>query len=240
VPGKPVYFTEAGYPTLPAPGQPEGVDDLTQAKLTLNLIMDAASLGIAATYLYDLADDGPDPTGAKLTDHFGLFAFDGTAKPSAVAIHNLAGILADGGATATTFTPTPLDDSLIGLPSDGASLVIQKSSGVYDIVLWAEPAIWNAAAGKPIAAPTESVTIDLGARFDRVQVFDPLASANPIQTASNTTAVTISLVDHPLIVQVSNFAAAMATVPASAAGPLPAPAAAAAGATLARPGHVHA
>jgi hypothetical protein len=217
LPGKPVYFTEAGYPTLPQPGQPQGVDDLTQAKLTLNLIMDAPSLGVVTTYLYDLVDDGADPTGSLVADHFGLFNHDGTAKPSAVAIHNLTTILVDGGPSATTFTPTPLNDSLIGLPADGHDLVIEKSSGVYDIVVWAEPQIWNAAAGTPIAAPTEAVTIDLGATYRHAQVFDPLLSASPVSVASNTDAVSISLVDHPLIVQVSNFAAAMAGVGASSA-----------------------
>lgn len=213
MPGKPVYLTEAGYPILPDPGQPQGVDETTQAKLTLNLIMDAASLGVVGAYLYDLVDDAPDPTDSRIADHFGLFTVDGAAKPSAVAIHNLTRILADGGPGAGTFTPTPLNDSLVGLPSDGNSLVIEKSSGVYDIVVWAEPRIWDAAAGAPVAAPAVSVTVDLGARFEQAQVFDPLVSANPIRTISDTSAVTISLVDHPLIIQVSNFAAAMATVP---------------------------
>lgn len=221
-PGKPVYFTEAGYPTLPQPGQAQGVDDLTQAKLTLNLIMDAANLGVVATYLYDLVDAG-DPTGSTVADHFGLFANDGAAKPSAVAVHNLTTIVADGGATASTFTPTPLNDTLVGLPSDGASRVIETSSGVYDIVVWAEPQIWNSATGTPIAAPPASVTVDLGARFQQVQVFDPLLSASPISTAADTDTVTIGLTDHPLIVQVSNFAAAMA-----AASSPPAPTVAAA------------
>jgi hypothetical protein len=215
-PGKPVYLTEAGYATLPQPGQTLGVDDQTQAKLTLNMVMDAAKLGVAATYLYDLVDDHADPTGAHVADHFGLFTTAGVAKPAAVAIHDLTAILADDGASATTFTPTPLHDTLSGLPAGGSSLVIEKSSGVYDIVVWAEPKIWNSVTGKPVAAPATSVTIDLGAQFDQVQVFDPLQSAAALSTASHTQTVTISVVDHPLIVQVSNFAAAMAAIGAPA------------------------
>jgi hypothetical protein len=216
-PGKPVYFTETGYATLPQPGQSEGVDSLTQAKLTLNLIMDAAKLGVASTYLYDLIDDAADPTNSHPVDHFGLFTTSGVAKPSALAIHDLTTILADSGASAKTFTPTLLHDTIAGLPANGASLVIEKSSGVYDIVVWAEPQIWNAATGRPIAAASQYVTINLGARYQQVQVFDPLVSANAISTASNTQSVTLNVADHPLIVQVSNFAAAMAAVGAPSA-----------------------
>jgi hypothetical protein len=216
-PGKPVYFTEAGYATLTQPGQAEGVDEATQAKLDLNLVMDAAELGVASTYLYDLIDNAADPAGTHPVDHFGLFTTTGAAKPSAVAIHNLTTILADTGASATSFTPTPLHDIINGLPTDGSSLVIEKSSGVYDIVVWAEPQIWNAATATEIAAAPTAVTINLGAQFKQVQVFDPLLSTAPVSVASNTSTVTISVVDHPLIVQVSNFAAAMAATSATSA-----------------------
>ena len=220
-PGKPVYFTEAGYATLTQPGQTLGVDDKTQAKLILNMVMDATKLGVAATYLYDLVDDAPDPSGANPADHYGLFTTAGVAKPSAMALHDLTSILADTGATANTFTPTPLHDTISGLPADGSSLVIEKSSGVYDIVVWAEPQIWNAATATPIAAPGNPVTINLGARFRQVQVFDPLVSTAPVSTASNTNSVTINVVDHPLIVQVSNFAAAMAAAGSTSASVVP-------------------
>jgi hypothetical protein len=134
-----------------------------------------------------------------------------------VAIHNLTTILADTGASATKFTPTPLHDIISGLPTDGSSLVIEKSSGVYDIVVWAEPQIWNAATATEVAAAPTAVTINLGAQFKQVQVFDPLLSASAISSTSNTSTVTIDVVDHPLIVQVSNFAAAMAATGAASA-----------------------
>ena len=237
-PGKPVYFTEAGYATLTQPGQALGVDDKTQAKLILNMVMDAARLGVAATYLYDLVDDAPDPTGAHPADHYGLFTTAGVAKPSALALHDLTSILADTGPAANTFTPTPLHDTISGLPADGSSLVIEKSSGVYDIVVWAEPQIWNAATATAIAAPGAAVTINLGAQFRQVQVFDPLLSTAPVSTASNTSSVTINVVDHPLIVQVSNFAAAMAAVGATSASVVPSAPPAPSHAVLATPTRV--
>jgi hypothetical protein len=216
MPGEAAYITEAGYSTLS--GMPGGVDDATQAKLTLNLIMDATSLGVSSTYLYDLIDDGPDPTGKVLADHFGLFTTTGLAKPSAVAIHNLTSILADTGASAQSFIPTALNYTITGLPASGLSLVIEKSSGVYDLVVWAEPDIWNPTTHAAIAAPTESVTVNFPTKAVQVSVFDPLASASPIATSSNTSAVTVGVSDHPVIIQVSGFAQAMASLGASTAG----------------------
>ncbi len=211
MPGKPIYLTEAGYFSLPGLHGWEGVDELTQAKLTLNLLMDAASLGASAVYLYDLIDDGADPTGSIGVDHFGLFTLAGQAKPVAVAIHDLTSILADPGAAATSFTPTALNYTISGLPTSGACFVIEKSSGVYDLVVWAEPNIWNPTTHTPIAAPTKSVVVRFAAAFTQVSVFDPLASANPISTETNANTVTIAVTDHPLIIQVSNFAQATAS-----------------------------
>jgi hypothetical protein len=222
MPGKPVYFSEAGYYTLPGQLQWEGVDDLTQAKLTLNLVMDAASLGVAATYLYDLVDDGPDPTNTIQADHFGLFNFSGSAKPAAVAIHDLTTILADPGAAARTFTPTALNITLSGLPADGQSLVLEKSSGVYDIVVWAEPTIWNTALNQPITVAATPVTVTLTGGTADLTVYDPLRSAAAL-TSRVGASVTVALTDHPLIIQVSRFAAAAAAFGAAGSSVIAAP-----------------
>ncbi|HEX4182671.1 MAG TPA: hypothetical protein VHY34_05390 [Caulobacteraceae bacterium] len=214
MPGEPVYFTETGYFSLPGHFSWEGVDLQTQAKLTLNLIMDDTQLGVSMTYLYDLIDDGPDPKNKIQTDHFGLFSFGGAAKPVAVAIHDLTSILADTGANAKTFTSSPLNYTLKGLPADGDSLVLEKSSGVYDVVVWAEPDIWNATTRKPIVAAAVPVTLSLTSGAARLTVFDPLASA-VARDVVNGASVTVAVTDHPLIIQVSNFAAAMAQVNSS-------------------------
>src|ERR1700744_1221866 len=60
VPDKPLVITEVGYPTLRIPSSWGGVDEDTQAKLTLNLLFDAASLGIGRTYIYQLLDAYPE------------------------------------------------------------------------------------------------------------------------------------------------------------------------------------
>lgn len=224
--GAPVYLTEGGYFSLPGRFAWEGVDVLTQAKLTLNFIMDAESLGVTRTFLYDLIDDGPDPASRVAANHFGLFTASNTPKPVANALHVLTGLLSDTGPSAATFTPTPLNDFITGLPLSGSSMVIEKSSGVYDIVLWAEPQIWDSGTVQPLAAPSETVTVGFGGQMQQVRVFDPLASSSPVSTAQNAGSVDVSVSDHPIVVEVTSFAAQMASLSASgpaAAAPISTP-----------------
>jgi hypothetical protein len=57
-PGKPVIYTESGYFTAYDYPSNQGVDYLTQAKNTLNLLADAFKTGVVRTYLYELMDHG--------------------------------------------------------------------------------------------------------------------------------------------------------------------------------------
>jgi hypothetical protein len=207
--GAPVYFTEVGYSSMPFAAGGGGVDLGTQAKLTLNLIMDTASIGVRATYLYDLIDDGADPLGSYGPDHFGLFTVSGTPKPAALAIHNLTTILADAGGQAASFNPSALSYSLSGLPASGSAYVVEKSSGAYDLIIWAEPPIWNASTHSPVAAPAQSVTVDFPQPYASITVFDPLAAATPQQTLTDTGEVTLNVSDHPVVVEVAAPSAAV-------------------------------
>jgi hypothetical protein len=50
-------------------------------------------------------------------------------------------------------------------------------------------------------APAYSVTVNLGAAFANVTVYDPMIGTTPIATYSNVSTLNISVTDHPLIVQ---------------------------------------
>ena len=54
-----------------------------------------------------------------------------------------------------------------------------------------------------IVAPAYPVTVNLGATYANVAVYDPMIGAAPIATYSNVSTVSISVVDHPLVVQVN-------------------------------------
>jgi hypothetical protein len=198
-PNGPAVYTETGYSTN---STTFGVSPDVQANYSLDLYMDAAQLGIAHTDLYQLMD-AYQPGSPQGDDGYGLFDPNNAPKPAATGIHDLTTILADTGADASTFTPTAgVNFSVSGLPATGHDLSIQKSDGATDIVVWAEPPLWNQSDHTEVAAPTMNATVALGATYGVVKVFDPLAGTAAVQTLSNVSSVNLGLTDHPLIVEV--------------------------------------
>ncbi|MGI4799357.1 MAG: carbohydrate-binding domain-containing protein, partial [Janthinobacterium lividum] len=199
-PGDPLVITETNYPTDGAISP--NVSDDVQAKYDLDLIMDATKDGIVSTYFYELLDEAADPTNSNIQLHYGLFNSDGTPKPAATAIHNLTTLLADPGTNASTFKTGALAYSISGLPASGNSLLLEKSNGAYDVVVWAEPVLWNVSSSSETAATARSVTVSFTSAHSEVKVFDPLAGTAAILEQSNSTSVTVSVTDHPLIIEV--------------------------------------
>lgn len=205
MPGKPIVLTEAGYYTAPASSNWGGVDQPTQAKMTLNLLMDATKLGVSKTYLYQLLDAYPDPTKLSIDKNVGLFDIAGNPKQAATAIHNLTTILADNGANASTFTTHALSYTVANLPADGAVLAMQKSNGKTDLVAWSEPDIWDQVNHHSLTAAAKTLTFDFGGNHVSIAVFDPLKSASAIATYADVTSVKVNVVDHPVIVEVTDI-----------------------------------
>lgn len=215
VPGKPVVVTEAGYYTVPNAGSWGSVSESVQAKYTLDMLMDDALQGVRVTYLYELLDNGVDAAGTYDADnHFGLFNADGTPKQAATAIRNLTTILHDPGADAGSFATNGLGYAISDLPATGGSLLLQQSDGRHDLVLWAEPEIWNRATLGEVDVPATPVTVTLDGSYRTVRVYDPLTGTAPIRSYDDVGTLTLSLTDHPLIVEIG---------PDRTASPVPAP-----------------
>lgn len=216
---EPVVLTETGYSTAttPNPNSWEGVDQATQAKLTLNTIFDSARLGLDRVYLYELFDQTDDPANTSIISNFGLF--DETidqdhfvtlsAKQAAVAVHNLTTIInADSG----PFSLAPVSYTVSGLPAEGAYLTINKASGWQDIVLWSEPDIWDQIADQPIAVTPTSTTVDFGSNVVSVRIYDPLQANSFIASYENVSSVQIAITDHPIIIEIAAVGGTQGTI----------------------------
>ena len=206
----PLVATEAGYYTgasLEGTGQYDqsGVDQTVQAKYDLTLLFDNWKAGVQSTYLYDLMDTVADPSNTNFEDHFGLFNTDGTPKLAAIAIHNLFTVLGDSGTSTSTGT---LGYQVSGMPTTGNSLLMEKSTGVFDLALWNDVRLWSATSPVEITNPSVPITVNFGQMVKSVVEYSPLAGTNTYASWSNVSSITLGLVDHPVILEITPYAAA--------------------------------
>jgi trimeric autotransporter adhesin len=190
---KPTVVTETGYATMPG-----NVDEISAAKYNLNTFCENAFHGIAKTYLYELVDMNSSAMDAKVDDHLGEFHDDWTPKPGATAIHNLSTILQSAG---SGLPSGPLNYSVRGLPSTGHTFLLGSDTS-FDIAVWIDATVYDPKRDADIAAPAYSASVDLGATFSSIRVYDPLVGTAPIAAYSNLSKVKITVIDHPVIVQV--------------------------------------
>ncbi|MBR0868774.1 RHS repeat protein [Bradyrhizobium tropiciagri] len=198
--GKPVVITETGY-TTQADTKFLGVDQTVQAKSILNTLVDAYKAGVSSTYLYELFDRNSAASDTNPENNYGLFNSDGTPKLAATAIHNLTTILADDG-TGGHQPTDPLNYTLSNMPSTGNSMVLGKSNGTYDLVVWAEPKLWNDASDSEISNPTQTVTVNLGGVHHSVNVYDTMGGTTPIATYTDVNSIAIPVSDHPIVIEI--------------------------------------
>ncbi len=197
---KSAWITEFGYSNTPGDAS-YGVDSATQAKNTLNGVLDAFKAGAGKVFLYQLFDETTNIPPNTPFGALGVFNADGTAKPVAVALHNLSTLLADPNAPAS-FQPGGLDVSVSGLPATASDTLFQKSDGTFELVLWNEATNWNPATQAEVAASPVQVAVHLAAGWGSISVFDPLVGLAPIATLANASTVSLSLTDHPLVIQI--------------------------------------
>jgi hypothetical protein len=201
-PGHAMAVTETGYGTDTT--STLGVDQATQAKLTLNLILDAAKSGVAATYLYQLVDIALDPTDPF--GKYGLFNGDWSPKLAATALHNFMDVIGTHHAGADALSAAP-QFAISGL-SNGSELTLHKADGSYDIVLWAEPKVWDQSTHSEVQAATQNVSVSLSQAVGGYTVYDPMSGDTAITSGGATSTINVDVSDHPIIIEVHGNAAA--------------------------------
>ncbi len=169
---KPMAATETGYFTTDTA---KGISEQVHGKYMPRLFLEYFRKGIVRTCSYEFLNEWNQPTNSEA--NFGLLRNDLSAKPAYTALKNLIARLKDSDTNAKTFTPTALDYSLTVTPPTGYnrtqyvhSLLLQKSSGVFYLVLWHE--ISN---GDITATPTR--TINPPAMPTKVTLNTPIRSA---------------------------------------------------------------
>ena len=115
----------------------------------------------------------------------------------------MVAILGDASSNAASFANCgTVSYSLSGLPGTGNSLLMQKADGTYELVVWNDQNDLNASES------TYPVTVSLGGTY-QYSVFDPITGTTAVQSGSGTS-VSVSVTDHPIIIQLTPATAATA------------------------------
>jgi hypothetical protein len=161
----------------------EKVTEEIHALNLLSMYLDQFKRGWSYTAVYLLRDRVDEGGNQK----FGFYQPDYTPRKAAVYLHNLTTILADSGSNA----PGRLNYSITNPPPTVHDLLLQKNNGRFELVVWDER----------IAGRSDKITVNLGAVFGTVKIFDPTVGVSAIQTLGNIGTAELSLSNHPVVIE---------------------------------------
>jgi hypothetical protein len=192
VQASPIIYTEWGWQR-----QSEILDPTKRAIAHTNAYLVGFQKGLDAMFVYQLYDsDG------NLGE--GVFNSAGVTTPTAVAVHNVTTILHDPAANAASFTPTPINVTVTGLPGDGQWFLLQKASGNYQVVLWRNTTNYNTNTNTANTITPVNVTVSLpSGTLGNFNSYNVISGTNPIATAAAKGSATISLADSASIVDIA-------------------------------------
>ena len=149
-------ITETGYFTIPT--AQDGVDMTGQADMLTNLFFDAAVQGYQHTYIYQLLDAYND---SSSDSNYGLFNYSGTAKPSAIMLHNLSVMMPQDKASAQKVVQawiTPMS-------STSHTLALTASDGTIYFFMWNENPAWTASSDATFIHSTNNINVRIAGNW---------------------------------------------------------------------------
>jgi hypothetical protein len=174
----PRVTTETGWDTTTNAG-----GERTQGTVLTNTYLAQFTRGWRYTFIYELRDGEGGPGDQGLYHGH-------TPKASAVYIHTLTTILADD-----TPVPAPgvLPYAIAQPPSTVHDLLLQKSTGAFELVVWNER-----------RAGEDRVTVTFPTAHKRVKVYDITTGTEPIRTLRDATSIPLTLSDHAVILEITD------------------------------------
>ena len=181
-------YSDSGLETLPRVSTETGwltsgtgsITEEQQARVFLDLYLAGFKQGWTYTFIYMLRDD-------PVQGYWGLFDTSYNPKTSGTYLHNLTMILADRGSAPTG----RLDYSIASEPAMVHDLLLQKSSGTFELLVWDE---------RPTGG-SDDVVVDLGMVRATVTLYDPTTGTGPTQVLSQVGSVTVTVSDHPVVIE---------------------------------------
>lgn len=172
-----VFATETGYHNAldDQSGHPPVSERVAGAYIP-RLLLDSFASGIERTYLYELVDEGPDPRGADRERNFGLFRYDFSPKPAAIAVGRLISLLVT---PRSRVRSRPPEYRLSGDTGGVRRLLLRRANGSFALVLWRDTSIWDRDARRELQGSDRRVRLGLGgpASIRAFSLLDPGVSS---------------------------------------------------------------
>ncbi|HQG48691.1 MAG TPA: hypothetical protein PK373_06340, partial [Sedimentisphaerales bacterium] len=175
----PRVTTETGI-TLGGP-----VTEQVQAALYLDVFLAQFKRRWSHTCIY-LLRDRTDEAGNQT---FGFYRPDYSPRLAATCLHNLTTILANRGSARPSGT---LNYSIPNQPATVHDLLLQKSDGTFELVVW----------GERFTGGSDDVSVNLGTTHAAIRVYDPTIGTSPTQSLASVQSVPLTLTDHPVILEI--------------------------------------
>ena len=150
----------------------------------MNMYLAQFKRGYSYTSVY-LLRDRIDEGGNQA---FGFYRSDYTPRKAALYLHNLTTILADKGSRAD---PGQLDFTIADQPKTVHELLLQRSDGTFQLIVWGER-----------LSGQDRVTVRFAASHPSVKIYDPTLGTEPIETLNDVTSIELTLSDHPFVVAI--------------------------------------
>ncbi len=174
----PRVTTETGWDSVSDPG-----GEAVQGSMLTNTYLAQFKRGWRYTFIYELRDGEGGP------GHQGLYHAD-TPKPAAVDIHNLTTILADDKPLPH---PGQLSYALENRPPTVHDLLLQKSDGEFDLVVWDER-----------VKGSDHLTVIFDRNHNTVDLYDILQGSGAVADLHGVSRVNLSLSNHAVIIALPN------------------------------------
>lgn len=154
----------------------------------MNLYLAQFKRGYAYTSVY-LLRDRTDEAGNQA---FGFFRPDYSPRPAALYLHNLTTILADTGRLEASGS---LEYAIPDQPDTVHDLLLQRSDGVFQLVVWGER-----------LRGEDTVEIRLARKPADIALYNPVVGTGPLAEMAGTTRFELTVSDHPIVVEINPLA----------------------------------
>jgi hypothetical protein len=199
--GRQVVFTESGYHNALNDRRDQlPVSESAAAKYISRLFLEDFAQGIPRTYLYEFLDEAVDPGLSDNQLHWGLVRANGTEKPAFITTKRLIAEVSDSAEPARFLH---LAWSIAPIPVSTHHLLLQKSDGEFDLIIWREISSFDLTALSDIDNAQVASVLTLGRRATRITLYEPFLQDEPIKIYSNTAHVPILIPDHPLVIAIA-------------------------------------